>query len=67
MTPNNPLPSKLRSKTKKAATAIGVQKTAKVTTTRVAKQATSSVKNPLAKAVLIAALGAVASYFIYKK
>lgn len=56
-----------RGRPKKAATTIGIQKTAKVATTRAIKTATSSVSNPLAKVALVAILGAVASYFIYKK
>lgn len=56
-----------RRKFKKTATSIGIQKTAKVATTRVIKTATSSVSNPLAKVALVAILGAIASYFIYKK
>lgn len=58
--------SKTRGRPKKAATTIGIQKTAKVATARVIKSATSSVSNPLARVALVAALGAIASYFIYK-
>jgi len=64
---NKTSPSNPRGRPKKAATTIGIQKTAKVATTRVIKNATSSVSNPLAKVALVAVLGAIASYFIYKK
>ena len=64
---NKPTPSKTKGRPKKAATTIGIQKTAKITTTRIIKDATSSVSYPLARVALVAVLGAIASYFIYKK
>lgn len=68
MTSSKPAPSKpTRGRPKKAATTIGVQKTTKVATTRIIKEAVSSVSHPLARVALVAALGAIASYFIYKK
>lgn len=56
-----------RGRPKKSATAIGIQKTAKIATTKIIKDTTNSVRHPLARIVLVAALGALASYFIYKK
>lgn len=65
---SKPTPSKpTKGRPRKTATTIGIQKTAKVATTRIIKDATSSVSHPLARVVLVAVLGAVASYFIYKK
>lgn len=61
---NNPKP---KGRPRKASTTIGIQKTAKVAVTRAIKSSTQSISNPLIKAVGIAALGALASYFIYKE
>lgn len=59
--------SKPKGRPRKASTTIGIQKTAKVAVTRAIKSATQSISNPLTKVILVAALGALASYFIYKE
>lgn len=61
---NEPKP---KGRPRKTSTIIGIQKTAKVAATRAIKSSTQSISNPLTKVVLVAALGALTSYFIYKE
>ena len=57
-----------RGRPRKSAVTLGVKQTARITTKRAIKDnITSNIKNPLLKFVTIAALGAVASYFINKQ
>ena len=51
---------------RKSAAKIGTQKAIKTAATRKIKAIVKPVKNPLAKTIIIATLGAVASYLIYK-
>lgn len=55
-----------RGRPRKSATQIGTNKAIKTASTRIIKD-TIKVSNPLAKVVIIAALGAVVSYFLNKR
>ena len=55
-----------RGRPRKSATQIGTNKAIKIASTRIIKD-TIKVSNPLAKVVIIAALGAVVSYFLNKR
>lgn len=55
-----------RGRPRKSATQIGANKAIKIASTRIIKD-TIKVSNPLAKVVIIAALGAVVSYFLNKR
>jgi hypothetical protein len=53
---------------KQPAVKLGIKQTARITSKRAIKDnLTANIKNPLLKFVTIAALGAVASYFINKQ
>jgi hypothetical protein len=63
-TENKPTRGRLR----KSAVTLGVKQTARIASKRAIKNnLTVNIKNPLLKFVAIAALGAVASYFINKQ
>lgn len=55
-----------RGRPRKSATQIGANKIIKTASNRIIKD-TVKVSNPLTKAVIIAALGAVVSYFLNKR
>lgn len=55
-----------RGRPRKSATQIGANKAIKTASNRIIKD-TINVSNPLAKVVIIAALGAVVSYFLNKR
>lgn len=55
-----------RGRPRKSATQIGTNKAIKTASNRIIKD-TVKVSNPLAKVVIIAALGAVVSYFLNKR
>lgn len=55
-----------RGRPRKSATQIGTNKAIKTASNRIIKD-TVKVSNPLAKVVIIAALGAVISYFLNNK
>ena len=55
-----------RGRPRKSATQIGANKAIKTASNRIIKD-TINVSNPLAKVVIIVALGAVVSYFLNKR
>ena len=57
-----------RGRPRKSAVTLGVKQSARIASKRVIKDVVNSnVSNPLMKVILIASLGALASYFINKK
>ena len=64
----NPIKTRKPRKTRQSSAKLGIKAAARIQTRRLAKDVVKSkISNPLLKIVVLAAFGAVASYFINKQ